>query len=248
MTLTDIIKRYKEKHGHEVFTPKAVLFDMDGVLYNSMPRHAIAWQESMQRHHIEMLPIDAYLYEGMRGVETIQKLYREQKGVELTDDEAQRIYADKSAAYAALGKADIMPGVKQLMQTLRSDGMTIGVVTGSGQKTLLQALEADFEGLVSRERMVTSFDVSIGKPHPMPYLRGLEKVHAAPFEAIVVENAPLGVRAAVAARIFTIAVNTGPLADDLLAREGADAVVGNMQEALALWNDLKQLTRQPKTT
>ena len=198
MTLTDIIKRYKEKHGHEVFTPKAVLFDMDGVLYNSMPRHAIAWQEAMQRHHI--------------------------------------------------GKADIMPGVKELMQTLRSDGMTIGVVTGSGQKTLLQALEADFEGLVSRERMVTSFDVSIGKPHPMPYLRGLEKVHAAPFEAIVVENAPLGVRAAVAARIFTIAVNTGPLADDLLTQEGADAVVGNMQEALALWNDLKQLTRQPKTT
>ena len=238
MTLTDIIKRYKEKHGHEVFTPKAVLFDMDGVLYNSMPRHAIAWQESMQRHHIEMLPIDAYLYEGMRGVETIQKLYREQKGVELTDDEAQR----------TLGKADIMPGVKELMQTMRSDGMTIGVVTGSGQKTLRQAREADFEGLVSRERMVTSFDVSIGKPHPMPYLRGLEKVHAAPFEAIVVENAPLGVRAAVAARIFTIAVNTGPLADDLLAREGADAVVGNMQEALALWNDLKQLTRQPKTT
>jgi len=239
---TDTIRRYKEKHGLEVFAPKAVLFDMDGVLYNSMPHHAIAWQEAMNQFGVKMTGHEAYLYEGMRGVETIQLLFKERKGLVIGEDEAQRIYAVKSAVFAALGKADVMPGVKRLMQTLREDGITIGVVTGSGQKTLLEALLADFEGLVSKERMVTSFDVSIGKPHPMPYLRGLEKVEAAPGEAIVVENAPLGVRAAVAAHIFTIAVNTGPLPDQMLADEGADVVVSDMAAALAVWNSLKKQT------
>lgn len=238
----EIIRTFKEKHGHEVFKPKAVLFDMDGVLYNSMPRHAIAWHEAMLHHQIQMSGMEAYLYEGMRGVETIKKLFREQKGIELSEKEAENIYAVKSAAYAAQGKADIMPGVKQLMQTLQNDGMVIGVVTGSGQMTLLQSLETDFSGLVSRERMVTSFDVTIGKPHPMPYLRGLEKVGAVPHEAIVVENAPLGVRAAVAARIFTIAVNTGPLPDSMLSDEGADIVVPDMAAALEAWNHLKSIT------
>ena len=38
---------------------KAVLFDMDGVLYDSMPHHAIAWQQSMRRFGIDMTPADA---------------------------------------------------------------------------------------------------------------------------------------------------------------------------------------------
>lgn len=51
---------------------------------------------------------------------------------------------------------------------------------------------------------------------------GLAKVGIKPNEAIVVENAPLGVRAAVAAQIFTIAVNTGPLPESALLNEGAN--------------------------
>ena len=63
--------------------------------------------------------------------------------------------------------------------------------------------------------MVTAFDVKYGKPHPEPYLMGLQKAHAKPNETFVVENAPMGVEAAVAANIFTIAVNTGPLPDQV---------------------------------
>lgn len=60
---------------------------------------------------------------------------------------------------------------------------------------------------------MTAFDVKLGKPHPEPYLMGLEKAGVKSHEAFVVENAPMGVRAGVAAGIFTIAVNTGPLDD-----------------------------------
>ena len=51
------VKQYLQKHGFGCFAPKAVLFDMDGVLYDSMPNHAVAWQQSMAQFDIHMTPL-----------------------------------------------------------------------------------------------------------------------------------------------------------------------------------------------
>ena len=93
--------------------------------------------------------------------------------------------------------------------------------------------------------MVTAFDVKYGKPNPEPYLMGMEKYRkvlsaagketVAPNHFIVVENAPLGVEAGVAAGVFTIAVNTGPLPDDALLSQGADLLFHSMQELCDEW-------------
>ena len=56
-----------------------------------------------------------------------------------------------------------------------------------------------------------------------------------PSQAIVVENAPLGIRAGVAARIFTIGVNTGPLPNDQLLQAGAHLLFPNMPALSAAW-------------
>ena len=77
--------------------------------------------------------------------------------------------------------------------------------------------------------MVTAYDVKYGKPHPEPYLMGLQKAGVAANEAIVIENAPMGVEAGVAAGIFTIAVNTGPLPDQVLLDQGANLLFPNME-------------------
>jgi beta-phosphoglucomutase-like phosphatase (HAD superfamily) len=103
---------------------------------------------------------------------------------------------------------------------------------------LLDKLEEDLHNLVSKELMVTAFDVKHGKPAPEPYLKGMEKCGVNPWETIVVENAPLGVRAAVAAQCFTIAVNTGPLPDEKLSQEGANLIYPRMT---ALSEDWKRL-------
>ena len=79
---------------------------------------------------------------------------------------------------------------------------------------------------------------SHGKPNPEPYLKGLQKVGAEPWQAIVVENAPLGVRAGVAANIFTVAVNSGPLPNEMLAAEGASLVFDNMPAFRDEWQAL----------
>jgi HAD superfamily hydrolase (TIGR01509 family) len=228
------IINYQLKHGFRTFNPKAVLFDMDGVIFDSMPNHARSWHEAMKQCGIEMTEDEAYAYEGMRGVETIKMKARQQWGRDISDEEAQRMYTLKTQYFADCPPAQKMAGVESLMQKIKDSNMTIGVVTGSGQHTLLDRLEQSFPGLLKRELMVTSMDVKRGKPDPEPYLAGLQKVGVEPWEAIVIENAPLGVRAAVAAHIFTIAVNTGPLPDQQLKKEGANLVVKHMDEVAAI--------------
>lgn len=233
---TKEINNYLQKFGFSKFIPKAVLFDMDGVLYDSMPNHAYSWHNSMASFGIEMSEADAYAHEGMRGVETIKKIVKEQRGIEISDEESQRMYAEKSRIFATRPEAKIMEGVIDLQRKIKSFGMKIVVVTGSGQHSLLEKLTHDFSGLIEPGMIVSSFDVTRGKPHPMPYLKGMEKAGVEPWEAIVVENAPLGVRAAVAAKIFTVAVNSGPLPNEMLAAEGANIIFDKMTD----FNDVFQ--------
>lgn len=222
------IDAYLKKFGFEKWQPKAVLFDMDGVLYDSMPFHAYSWHKSMGLFGIEMSQEEAYMHEGMRGVETIKQVVRRRRGVDISDEVSRRMYAEKSRIFATCPEAPIMEGVHELQEMLKAAGLKIVVVTGSGQRSLLSKLKRDFAGLITDDMIVSCFDVTRGKPDPMPYLVGMGKANTQPWESIVVENAPLGVRAAVAAKIFTIAVNTGPLPDQMLLQEGANLIFPKM--------------------
>lgn len=218
---------------------KAVLFDMDGVLYDSMPNHAKAWSTAVTEFGLSMSPHEAYLHEGRTGHGTINILAQRHWGRNATTEEMERIYAAKSALFNTCPEPLPMPGAAQLLQSIRSLGLTIVLVTGSAQHSLLTRLAHDFPGIFSAERMVTAFDVKHGKPHPEPYLMGLEKAGVSASEAIVIENAPLGVEAAHAAGIYTIAVNTGPLSPKVLLDAGADIVLpreGGFAQALEIIN------------
>jgi len=230
------IKDYLKKHGFEQFAPKAVLFDMDGVLYDSMPHHAIAWQQSMAHFGIHMTEADAYATEGARGIDTIRNMVRQQKGEEITLEQAQEMYDEKTRLFHAMGEARVMPGVRELMGKMHRQGLRIGVVTGSGQRPLINRLMTDFSEFLDEQHIVTAYDVNRGKPNPDPYLMGLQKMGGLqPWEAIVIENAPLGVKAGAAARIFTIAVNTGPLPDHILLDAGADLLFPDMPKLFETW-------------
>ena len=237
MTYKTIIENYLIKHGFETFTPKAVLFDMDGVLYNSMPNHAVAWQESMKQFGIHMTVADAYATEGARGIDTIRKMVKKQKGMEISLEEAQKMYDVKTRLFHEMQQAEVFDGVIPFMEKIQGKGMTIGVVTGSGQKPLINRLLHDFGAFLDESRIVTAYDIEKGKPAPDPYLMGLQRCgNLQPWQGIVVENAPLGVRAGVAARCITIAVNSGPLSDDILTQAGADLIFHRMTELVDVFD------------
>ena len=135
-----------------------------------------------------------------------------------------------------------MPGAYGLLQKIKAGGLIPMVVTGSGQLSLLDKLNHYYPDVFKRELMVTAFDVKYGKPNPEPYLMALQKAGIAANEAIVVENAPLGVHAGVAAGIFTVALNTGPLPDKALLDEGADLLFPSMQAFNESWETFYNTT------
>ena len=233
------VKQYLLKHGFERFAPQAVLFDMDGVLYNSMPNHAVAWQQSMARFDIHMTAADSYATEGARGVDTIVKFVKEQQGRDISLDEAQRMYDVKADIFHHMPTAPVFPGVIDIMRKIKASGMGICIVTGSGQRPLLKRLTDDFGDFIDDRHIVSAYDVERGKPAPDPYLMGMRKTGCTePWQAIVVENAPLGVAAGSAARCFTVGINSGPLPDEALSGNGADIVLPSMEVFADNWEQL----------
>ena len=208
---------------------KAILFDMDGVLYDSMPEHVQAWYEVMSAIGISNPTEEYYLHEGRTGSATIQLYFNQVFGRDATDEELTTLYARKTRRFVELTiQPRPMPGALEVLQKVKAMGLQRIVVTGSGQNTLFEELDAYYPGYFDKNLLVTAYDVQYGKPHPEPYRMGLAKGNLLPAEAIAIENAPLGIESARAANIYTVAVNTGPLPDSVLWEAGANAVYPSM--------------------
>jgi len=227
-SLRDIYARYLRNGGHSFAPPQAVLFDMDGVLFDSMPYHAKAWTKAMRKYGLRFGEPDAYMNEGRTAEGTINLFFCEQLGREATADEVREIYGYKTQVVNTYRTPPRIRGALSLVREVRHRGLQRVLVTGSAQETLWGRLQKYYPGLFTLDKLVTANDVKIGKPSPEPYLMGLQKAGLPAHRAMVVENAPLGVRAAVAAGIFCVAVNTGPLPDRVLLDEGASAVYPHM--------------------
>lgn len=236
----ETINNYLQKQGFGEMNLKAVLFDMDGVLFNSMPNHAEAWHKTMAKFGFTLSREEAYMHEGRTGAGTINIVSLRERGHEATEEEIKQIYQAKSELFNQYPLAERMPGALEVLTKIKEAGLTPMVVTGSGQTSLLDRLNKNFPNIFQRELMVTAFDVKYGKPNPEPYLMALKKGGLQPNEAIVVENAPLGVQAGVTAGIFTIAVNTGPLPDEALLGQGANLLFHSMPDFNEHWSLLQE--------
>lgn len=232
------IETYLTRHGFRAMNLKAVLFDMDGVLFDSMPNHARAWNEVMKQYGLTLSYEEAYMHEGRTGASTINLVSQRERGKDATPQEIEDIYRKKTEIFNSFPKAVRMPGAWETIQQIKADGLMVMVVTGSGQHSLLERLNRNFPDTFTPERMVTAYDVKHGKPDPEPYLMALKKGGLQRNEAIVIENAPMGVRAGVAAGIFTVAVNTGPLPDKVLLDEGANLLLPSMTALSDAWKQL----------
>lgn len=244
--IKEAINRYLQKTQQPFLSPKAVLFDMDGVLYDSMRFHARSWYETAMKHQLLAEKEDFYLFEGRTGDSTINELFQRTFRRNATEEEKKGIYEEKATLFNRYNDGKAMPGATEVLKAAKASGLQTLVVTGSGQHSLINKLEHTYPGCFKREKMVTAFDVKLGKPHPEPYLMGLEKAGVKAHEALVIENAPLGVQAGVAAGIFTIAVNTGPLDDKVLLDAGADLLYPDMTVLAEDWDNLTKAIKDYK--
>ena len=213
---------------------RAYFFDMDGVLFNSMPHHAIAWEEVMKEHDLSFTAYDCYLNEGRTGESVIREAMWKARNRDATPDEIKQIYTEKSELFNLLaqqaGGTVVIDGVAEVLRYVQSTGSQIWVVTGSGMRSLLDNLNNALPPVFQRDRMITAFDVTHGKPDPEPYLKAWERSGLKKKQCFVIENAPLGIRSGKAAGLTVYAVNTGILTREDLAQ--ADQVFDSMAELL----------------
>ncbi len=182
---------------------RAVLFDYDGVLVDSMPYHVSAWMEVMARYDVAISPEEIYLEEGSRTEEVAAELFR-RRDRDFSSELLQEIVAAKRDRYLANNQTKLVEGARELLEHLKKDGYRLGLVTGS--------IRAQVEGTLGEEAkhffdcIITSEDVERGKPNPEPFLRAAQRLNVAPEECLVIENAPLGVHAARAAGMWVVGV------------------------------------------
>ena len=224
------VRAYLDAHHMTGVDVRAALCDMDGTLYDSMPRHARAWHRLITEQGIECTEDEFFLYEGMTGADTLRLLFGRAFGEVPSEERIKELYHLKTVYFNEQPGVQVMPGARRLIDTLVGAGVRPVLVTGSGQRTLIDRLNDDFGGVFSPELMVTSHNVTHGKPHPEPYLKAMEMAGETPATSIAFENAPRGVESAARAGVFTVAVATGPVPHEALRRAGASIVFSSMPE------------------
>lgn len=198
---------------------------MDGVLYDSMPHHEYTWIKSFKTFGIDFPAEEAYMNEGRTGFSTIRIAFEKYLNRKPTSEEEQAVYNLKTQLMNQRPAASLLPKMQELVAYLKSKKIEVFVVTGSRQAALVDKLNKHFG--IEASHIITGADVKHGKPHPEPYLKAWQRSKVNKEHCLVIENAPMGVEAAKAAGLYTIAVNTGKLSDQVLLDAGADELFEN---------------------
>lgn len=170
---------------------RGIIFDLDGVLVDSMPAHIDAWISAFRQ--VAGVSLDRRLFyelEGMRGIELVEKVLAERgkKDIAL----AEKVVKEKDRIFHSKTLPPPFEGVKDMVSSLRS---AKAVVSGSSRRDVEAVLDSGI-GKDLFDVLVTADDVKKGKPDPLSFAAALRKLGVPAGKAVVVENAPLGVLAA----------------------------------------------------
>jgi mannitol-1-/sugar-/sorbitol-6-phosphatase len=197
----------------QTFSCSAILFDLDGVLVDSIGSVERAWQKFAARHSLDTDYV-VRLAHGHRSIETIALLLPAEQ-VEAENQIVERDEVNDTDGLKATA------GAAELLAVLPPDRWT--VVTSGTRPLATVRLRA--AGLPLPEKMVTASEVTNGKPHPEPYLKGAQALGVAPEKCLVFEDAQSGIRAARAAGMKVIGIPGTYDADKL---SEAEALVSSL--------------------
>jgi sugar-phosphatase len=169
---------------------KGLLFDMDGVLIRSIGSVVRCWQQWCKQYNVPNAE-KFQVPHGTRAVDIVRMLKPEFDEAQV----AEGLHVIEEMEVADTADLKVLPGVKELLARLPLERWVI--VSSATRRLLIGRLEA--AGLPVPARFVSGDMVVRGKPDPEPYRRGAELLGFAPAECVVVEDAPSGVGAGVAA-------------------------------------------------
>jgi len=210
----------------------ALVFDLDGVIVDSMPMHTDAWRIYLERLGISCPDIEAQMH-GRRNDEIVMALI----GANLPAKEVLRHGAEKERLFREMMRPAletlIVPGVREFLA--RTTGAPRAVASNAEPANIDFVL--DGAGLRPYfSAVVDGHQVSQPKPWPDIYLRAAELLHTSPGNCIIFEDSPTGIAAARAAggRVAGIATHTTDL-------PGVDVLVRDFNDpALLRWLEQQQ--------
>jgi HAD superfamily hydrolase (TIGR01509 family) len=216
---------------------KALLFDLDGTLSHTDPVHYDTWFDLLLEYGIEINP-DLYKthFSGRLNEAIVRDLLPQlspQEGIELSDR--------KEAEFRRRAATQLrpLPGLRDVLAWMEEQQLLRAIVTN--------APRANAEFMVQVLQVQSHFPLVIlgdelerGKPDPLPYQVALERLGVQPDEALVFEDSPSGLQAAIAAGIPSIGVATSQPAE-ILQATGAKFVISDFCDR-PLWELLEQLS------
>jgi sugar-phosphatase len=200
-----------------VFEPQAILSDLDGVLVDSGASVERAWRRFAARHGLDAEQVLARSH-GRRTVDLIRLVAPH------LDAEAETRRIEREEIESAAG-LHALPGARELVDSVPAERFAI--VTSGTRALAVARLRA--AGLPVPQVLVAAEEVEHGKPDPSGYLRAAELLGVDPARGVVLEDAPAGIEAGLAAGMTVIAVST-TYPESALRR--ADTVVPDLRALL----------------
>ncbi len=215
---------------------QAAVFDLDGVIVDSERIHSRAF-ETVLRGYITELPSGkrGLIHEiGISEKENWRQLVRDyQLDVDVDElvQERRKIYPD------LMREAELLPGVRELLMEIIGQDVALAIASSTSLENIETVLKTHelrtfFDAIVSADQ------VSSGKPDPKIYLEAAQRLNASPQLCVAFEDSATGVRAAVEAGMFVVAVPVYVSENDV---EEADVVLKSLKGVR--WGDLCEKAR-----
>jgi HAD superfamily hydrolase (TIGR01509 family) len=212
--------------------PKAIVFDLDGTLVDTVDRRITAWLQAFKEAGI---PASRELVSPLIGSDGhwLARQVAREAGIELDDARAEEIDERAGRIYQALNvDPQPLPGARDVLEALTADGIAWAIGTSSRRDQVRASVDA--LALSSEPMIVDGSHVRHAKPEPDLLLLAARQLSVSPVDAWCVGDSTFDMRAAVAAGMLAVGVTTGSASRDVLREAGAFEVLGSLEDLAEL--------------
>lgn len=214
---------------------KAVIFDIDGTLVDSVDLHAQAWKETFKEYGKDV-PYEQVRHQIGKGGDQLLPVFFSREELEEFGEEMEE-HRSNLFKREYLPRVRAFPQVRELFERIRADGKQIALASSAKEEELKTYKKiADIEDLVEEE--ASSDDAEKSKPHPDIFKAALEKLGGIkPSEAIAVGDTPYDAEAAGKTGLSTIGVLCGGFPETELRAAGANLIFEDPADLLAHYDE-----------
>jgi HAD superfamily hydrolase (TIGR01549 family) len=221
---------------NRVLMPKAVIFDIDGTILDSVDVHAKAWQEAFQ-HFGHQVSFDEVRSQIGKGGDQLLPVFLSEEELKKVGRDIQE-YRSRLFKEKYLPQVKPFPGVRELFQTILDHGQKLAIASSArGDELKTYERIAQVEDLIHAE--TSSADAERSKPHPDIFAAALDRLgkNISSGEVIVVGDSPYDAEAAKKCGLRTVGVLSGGFPEESLREAGCIAIYRGPTDLLRQYED-----------